>query len=212
MFTQKLQDLMHKVNIPSFRYLSRVAGVSQWQISQLRQGNISNIRLSVLLNISQALQISLDELLLIFSFPQHNAKSQKYLSEQQQIEELKKEYQRLSLTLSQQQEVLQQQFQQSSLQILESLLLQWPTVVYKVSENPELTAIKILPLVTQSLEKLLQAWEVTKIGAVGAEVFYNPQLHQLVEGNAEVGELVKVRRVGYIQNGRLLHRATVIKM
>ncbi|MBD2138917.1 nucleotide exchange factor GrpE [Anabaena sp. FACHB-1237] len=210
MFTQKLQDLMHKVNIPSFKSLSRVAGVSQWQISQLRQGNIAKIRLSVLLNISRALQISLDELLLIFSSDEHAAKSQKYLS--QQIEEMKKEYQRISLTLSQQQEVLQQQFQQSSLQILESLLLQWPTVVYKVSENPELTAIKILPLVTQSLEKLLQAWEVTKIGAVGAEISYNPQLHQLVEGNAQVGELVKVRRVGYMQNGTLLHRATVIKM
>lgn len=201
---------MHKVNISSFSSLARTAGVSKWQISQLRQGNIQQMRASVLLKISKTLQISLDDLLVNFSSDPHAANSHKNIS--QQFEELKEEYQRISLKLAQQREVLQQQFQQSSLQMLESLLLQWPTVVYKVSENPELTAIKILPLVTQSLEKILQAWEVTKIESVGAEIPYNPQLHQLLEGKAQTGELVKVRRVGYMQNDTLLYRATVVKI
>lgn len=213
-FTERLQDLMQRVDILSFKSLSRVADISQWQVLQLRKGNIAKMRLEVLLKISNILKVSLNDLVTNFSPDNHvqseSPNSQKYLLKQ--IEELKNEYQRVSLTLSQQRQVLQQEFQQSSLQTLESLLLQWPTVVYKVKENPELAAIKILPLVNQSLEKLLQAWEVTAIAFVGAEIPYNPQLHQLTEGTAESGEIVKVRRVGYMHYDTLLHRATVAKV
>lgn len=61
-FTQNLQNLMQKVGFASFKSLSLAAGVSQWQILQLRRGKIRQMRVEVLLKISQVLQISGGEL------------------------------------------------------------------------------------------------------------------------------------------------------
>ena len=38
---------------------------------------------------------------------------------------------------------------------------------------------------------------------------YDPQYHQIIKGTAQVGELVKVRYVGYKQEDKLLHKAKV---
>ncbi|MBD6619916.1 nucleotide exchange factor GrpE [Komarekiella sp. 'clone 1'] len=130
-------------------------------------------------------------------------------STSKEIADLKREYQRSQLQLEEQRELLLQEFQQSSLQLLESLLLQWPTAAQKAQENPQLAAIKIVPLVQKPLEKLLQAWGVEAIASVGAEIPYDPQLHQLFEGNAQPGERVKVRYTGYLQGDKLLYRAKV---
>ncbi|MBW4556526.1 MAG: nucleotide exchange factor GrpE [Trichormus sp. ATA11-4-KO1] len=196
-YTQRLQNLMQQVGISSFKALSRAAGISERQILRLRQGKLEHMRVEVLLKLSSVLQISLSELITTFSpHPTTDA-------------DLKTEYQRSLLQLEQQQEVLQQQFQQSSLQLLESLLLQWPTAAQKAQENPQLAAIKIVPLVQKPLEKLLQAWGVQAIAPVGAEVPYNPQLHQLMEGTAQPGETVKIRYIGYLQGEKLLYRAKV---
>ena len=104
---------------------------------------------------------------------------------------------------------MQQEFQQSSLQILESLILQFPTAAQKAQENPQLAAVKIVPLVQKPLEKLLQQWGIEAIAPVGAELPYDPQLHQLMEGNAQPGEIVKVRYTGYRQGEKLLYRVKV---
>jgi molecular chaperone GrpE (heat shock protein) len=140
---------------------------------------------------------------------QHSTSEQELL---QQVAHLQNEYQRLVLMLEQQREILSQEFQQSSLEILESLLLQWPTAAHKAQENPQLAAVKIVPLVQRPIEKLLQAWGVEAIAPVGAELPYDPQLHQLIEGNAQLGELVKVRYTGYCQGEKLLYRAKVSPM
>jgi molecular chaperone GrpE (heat shock protein) len=123
--------------------------------------------------------------------------------------DLRKEYDRLQLQLQQQQLSLQQEFQQSSLQLLESLLLQFPTAAQKARENPQLPALNIVPLVQKPLERLLQQWGVEAIALVGAELPYDPQLHQLMDGNAQPGEIVKVRYTGYRQGDKLLYRAKV---
>ena len=47
------------------------------------------------------------------------------------------------------------------------------------------------------------------IAPVGAEVAYDPQLHQPLEGTAQPGEKVKVRYTGYRQGDKLLYRAKV---
>lgn len=205
-FTQKLQNLMQQVGIASFKGLSRAAGVSERQILRLRQGKLEQMRLDVLLKLSQALQIPLSELLNTFL---EQSTSEQKTSSPQEIADLKRECDRLQLQLEQQREVLQQQFQQSSLQMLESLLLQWPTAAQKAQENPQLAAVKIVPLVQKPLEKLLQAWGVEAIAPVGAELLYNPQVHQLMEGTAQPGEKVKVRYTGYFQGEKLLYRAKV---
>ncbi|MEH2001429.1 MAG: nucleotide exchange factor GrpE [Nostoc sp.] len=209
-FTQKLQDLMQQVGISSFKALSRAAGVSERQLLRLRQGKLEQMRVDVLLKLSPVLQMPLNELIATFStvelLQQKAAPTQELLEE---IADLRKEYQRSQLQLEQQREILLQELRQSSLQLLESLLLQWPTVALKAQENPQLAAVKIIPLVQKPLEKLLQAWGVEAIAPVGAEIPYEPQLHQLMEGTAQPGEIVKVRYTGYLQGEKLLYRAKV---
>ena len=61
-FTHNLQTLMQKVGFASFKSLSLAAGVSQWQILQLRRGKIRQMRVEILLKLSQVLQISGGEL------------------------------------------------------------------------------------------------------------------------------------------------------
>ncbi|MHC5728907.1 MAG: nucleotide exchange factor GrpE, partial [Nostoc sp.] len=208
--TQLLQDLMQKLGISSFKALSRAAGVSERQLLRLRQGKLEQMRVDVLLKLSPVLQMSLNELIATFStvelLQEKAAPTQDLLEE---IADLRKEYQRSQQQIEQQREILLQEFQQSSLQLLESLLLQWPTAAQKAQENPHLAAVKIVPLVQKPLEKLLQSWGVEAIAPVGAELAYNPQLHQLIEGTAQPGETVKVRYTGYLQREKLLYRAKV---
>ncbi|MEH2465149.1 nucleotide exchange factor GrpE [Nostoc sp.] len=208
--TQKLQNLMQQAGISSFKALSRAAGVSERQLLRLRQGKLEQMRVEVLLKLSPVLQMPLSELVTTFStveLLQHKtAPTQELL---QEIADLRTEYDRSQQQIEQQQEILLQELQQSSLQLLESLLLQWPTAAQKAQENPQLAAVKIVPLVQKPLEKLLQAWGVEAIAPVGAELPYDPQLHQLMEGTAQPGEKVKVRYTGYLQREKLLYRAKV---
>ncbi|MGJ5629509.1 nucleotide exchange factor GrpE [Nostoc sp. CALU 1950] len=207
---QKLQDLMQQVGISSFKALSRAAGVSERQILRLRQGKLEQMRVEVLLKLSSVLQMSLNELITTFStvelLQEQKVSTQELL---QEIADLRREYDRSQLQLEQQREILLQELQQSSLQLLESLLLQWPTAAKTAQENPQLAAVKIVPLVQKPLEKLLQAWGVEAIAPVGAELPYDPQLHQLIKGTAQPGEIVKVRYTGYLQGEKLLYRAKV---
>lgn len=216
--TNKLQKLMQRVGISSFKNLSRAASVSERQILSLRQGKLKQMKVEVLLKISEILQISLTELIETFAdsnCPPHpeslqkNTKNSHNVNTNQKITDLQREYERLTLKLEQQREVLQQEFQQSSLRILESLLLFWPTAAQKAKDNPQLEAVKILALVQKPLDQLLQTWGVETIASVGAEIPYNPQLHQILQGNAKVGETVKVCYVGYRQGDKLLYRAKV---
>jgi hypothetical protein len=71
-----------------------------------------------------------------------------------------------------------QEFQLSSVQILESWMLQWPTAASKAQENHNLRAQKLLPLL-RPVEQLLEHWGVESIAPVGAQIPYNPQQHQL---------------------------------
>lgn len=214
-YTRNLQNLMQTVGFTSFKSLSRAAGVSQWQILQLRRGKIAQMRLGVLIKLAAVLGISQDELVETFSCENLSASlkptnvenlEQNLLG---QLEELQNEYQRLSLSLKQQREILQQEFQQSGIQILESLILQWPTAAHGARENHQLPAVKILPLVDKPLQSLLQAWGLSAIADVGAQIPYNPELHQLLEGTAQPGDIVKVRYTGYMQSDKLLYRARV---
>ena len=203
--TQVLQELMHQVNIASFRQLSRTAGVSERQLRRLRQGQVGQMRLETLLKLSKVLQVPVNKLLEMFA-------PELILGEAVQSSEnlitLQQEYQRLQQQLEQQRENLQQEFQQSSLQVLESWLLQWPTAAYAAQQNQQLPAVKLLPLM-RPLENLLQQWGVEAIAPVGAELPYNPQEQQLMSGTAQPGGKVRVRYTGYRQGDKLLYRAKV---
>jgi len=215
-FTHQLQQLMQRVGVSSLKALSRAAGVSERQLLRLRRGEVEQMRVDTLIKLSQVLQISLSDLVAAFSdkqvdwrksTPRETATvSQELLNE---ITDFKKEYHRLQTELEKQREALLQEFQQSSLQVVESLLLQFPTAAYRAQQDPQLAAVKIVPLVQKPLERLLQHWGVEAIAPVGAEIPYNPQWHQLMEGTVQPGELVKVRYTGYLQGEKLLSRVKV---
>ena len=207
-FTHPLQQLMQRVGVSSFKALSREAGVSERQVRRLRQGQVSQLRVETLLKLSQALQVSVSELLDTFSSTSILPVSQDDEGEGASLEALRQEYQRLQQQLHDQRETLMQEFQQSSLQVLESWLVQWPTAAYAAQQNQQLPAVRLLPLV-RPVEQLLQEWGVEAIAPVGSELPYDPQWHQLMEGTAQPGETVRVRYTGYRQGGKLLYRAKV---
>ncbi|MBD1924114.1 helix-turn-helix domain-containing protein [Microcoleus sp. FACHB-831] len=197
-FTHQLQQLMQQGGVSTFKQLSRTAGVSERQVMRLRRGEVAQMRVETLVKLSQVLKVSASELL--ETFGQIEAESG--------VVALRKEYQRLQTQLEQQRETLKQEFQQSSLQALESFLLFWPTAAYKAQENPQLPAVNLLRLVSP-VEKLVQQWGVEAIASVGEEIAYDPQLHQLIEGTAQPGQTVRVRNIGYRHGEKLLHRVKV---
>lgn len=197
-FTHLLQHLMQQAGVSTFKQLSRTAGVSERQVMRLRRGGVAQMRVETLVKLSQVLKVSASELL--ETFGQIEAESG--------VVALRKEYQRLQTQLEQQRETLKQEFQQSSLQALESFLLFWPTAAYKAQENPQLPAVNLLRLVSP-VEKLVQQWGVEAIASVGEEIAYDPQLHQLIEGTAQPGQTVRVRNIGYRHGEKLLHRVKV---
>lgn len=202
--THLLRNLMQQVGISSFRQLSRIAGVSEKQLRLLRQGKVWQIRLEILLKLSEALQVPLTKL--INTFQLETITSDKDID--REIASLKEEYQRLKLQSEQQRETLCQEFQQSSLNILESWLIYWPAAAAAVRADPQFPAARLLPLV-KPVEKLLETWGVEAIASVGEIIPYDPQWHQAIEGNPQRGDLVKVRNLGYRQGDKLLYRAKV---
>ncbi|WP_293347507.1 MULTISPECIES: helix-turn-helix domain-containing protein [unclassified Microcoleus] len=208
-YAPQLQRLMQQAGISSDRELSQKAGVPEIQVIRLRRGLALKTRADILLKISQALQISLTELLATLApdFVELE-KAPPTALEKAPPTALEQEYQRLQVAIAQQRESLMQEFQLASVQILESWMLQWPTAASKAQENHNLRAQKLLPLL-RPVEQLLQHWGIESIAPVGAEIPYDPQQHQLLEGTAQPGETVKVRYTGYRQGDKLLYRAKV---
>jgi transcriptional regulator with XRE-family HTH domain len=199
----ELETLMQNAGIAQIKELSQKANIPELQLIRIRRGLIRQTSVDILLKLSQTLQISLSELINTFA-PGSITESQKTPSEIA----IAREYQLLQKQIEQQRENLEQEFQQQVLETIESWLISWPTVVYRVGENPQLEAKKILPLV-KPIEKLMQKWNIHAIAPVGTIVAYNPQYHQLMEGSAIPGEPVRVRYTGYQQKGKLLYRAKV---
>ncbi|MGK7876641.1 MAG: nucleotide exchange factor GrpE [Xenococcaceae cyanobacterium] len=207
--SQLLQQLMQQVGISNLRQLSRISGVSELQLIRLQYGLMPKMQIETLLKLSEALQVPVSKLLTMFS-PESILPStlKKESSESAALASLKQEYQRLQQQIEKQRESLSQEFQQSSLQVLESWLLQWPTATAAAQKNPQLPAVRLLPLV-KPVEQLLKQWGVEAIASVGEELPYDPQWHQLMEGTAQPGDMVKVRYIGYRQGEKLLYRAKV---
>ena len=205
-YPQRLRSLLHQANLPSLKALSRAAEVSEWQVKQLSRGQAAKMRVESLHKLAQALQVSVVELVAKFSELSCSSRDPQGGALPTDAN-LQQEYQRLQLQLQQQQETLQQEFQNTSLQILESWLIQYPTAAYAAQQN-DVPASRLLPLM-RPVEQLIKAWGLEAIATVGEEVVYDPQIHQLMEGNAEVGDRVRVRYTGYRQGEKLRYRAKV---
>jgi len=196
---------MKLVSISSFQALSDRTGVSRRAIDTLRKGNAATLRYSDLAKLAEILQIEVNELIAKFISNTSNPESASTT-----IAALREEYQRLQQKLEHQKLELRSQFERETIQQLESLLLQLPSAAYAAQQNPHMLAKNILPLL-RPLDALLQKWGITIISSVGAEVAYDPQKHQLMEGSDELeeGAIAIVRYVGYMQGEKLLYRARV---
>ena len=199
----KLNTLLKSAGFENSQELSKATGISQWQLSRLKYGLIHRLTLDTVLKLAAALKISLEKLINTF------ASEAKYLEEtNKNLGVENQEYQRLQKTIEQQRETLELEFQAASLQAIESWLLQWPTAVAAIAKNPELPAERLLLLV-KPVEELVSNWGVEAMYAVGEELPYDPQWHELLKGNAEPGDMVQVRYVGYKQGEKILYKAKV---
>ncbi len=198
-YTDRLQTLMGSIGITTYTELCQVAGVTEKVIRRLRRGQIAMMQIGTLAKIAQGLQISAAELLAQFTDGRSNGAEDAAL----QVE-----YDRLQQQLLTQRETLLQEFQQTTLQTIESWMLQWPTAAHAAQQNPTAPAVKLLPLV-RPLENLLMQWGIVAIGEVGATIGFDPQQHQVMGTTPNPGDPVRVRYVGYRQGDRLLYRAKV---
>ena len=198
--TEILRQLMKLVGISSFQALSDRTGISRRAIDTLRKGNAATLRYADLAKLAEVLQIELNEFIPKF-IPESSSSP---------IADLQEEYKHLQQKLETQKQELRSQFERETIQQLESLLLQLPSAAHAAQNNPNMPAKNILPLL-RPLDALLQKWGISVIGSVGAEVSYDPQKHQLMEGSNEIedGDLAIVRYVGYMQGEKLLYRARV---
>ena len=204
---ERLQNLMQQVGIVDINELSQRAKVARLQLIRIEQGLILNLSLGAIAKIARTLNISIDDLLATF-VEQTTSPQAASNSDRDALAACRQEYERLEQKMIQQQERLAVEFQQHSLETIESWLLQWPTAATAVRQNPQLPATRLLSLVEPVLE-LVRHWNVSPIATVGEELAYDPQQHQLMKGIAQPGELVKVRYVGYKQGDKLLHKAKV---
>jgi molecular chaperone GrpE (heat shock protein) len=201
-YTHRLRAQMQSVDVLSFKALCRAANVSDYAVQLLRQGRADQIRSGQLYQLAQVLQTDVTQLLADFS----SLAVKPAIAQSSQ--DLQTEYDRLKSQLETQKESLRQEFQRASLNRLESWMAQFPTAAYAAQQNPEAPAIRLLPLM-RPIEQLLNDWGVVAIAAVGEEIPYDPQLHQLMEGQAQSGDRVRVRYVGYRQGETLLMRVKV---
>ena len=204
-----LANLMKQVNISNIEELSDASGVSELQIRRLQYGLVYKISVETLVKLAAALQISIEQMLDKFTRPlESSLEETTELTPQKSVQFWQQEYQQLKLEMAQQAETLTSEFQNSSIQAIESWLIQWPTAIAAIVKNPELPAAKLIPLV-KPVEHLIEQWGIETISEVGAELHYNPQWQELMSGFAEPGTLVKVRYVGYKQGDRILYKAKV---
>ena len=203
--TETLRQLMKLAGISSFQILSDRTGVSRRAIDTLRKGDAATLRYGDLAKIAEVLQIELGELIATCITLASNSESS-----YSEIDSLREEYQRLQNQLAHQKQDLRSQFEREVIQQLESLILQLPSAAYAAQTNPNMLAKNILPLL-RPINALLQKWGITAIGVVGAQVVYDSQKHEVMDGSNQIeeGDIAIVRYVGYIQNEKLLYRARV---
>ncbi len=161
-YDEVLRQAMKRVGLPTWSALSRAAKLTRSQLQKLRQGQIDQLPVAVVLQLSQVLHLSLTECL-------NQLSPQSFSDEAHTLQQVRQEYQRLQEQMATQQQLLWHEFQQTTLQALESWLLQWPKAAHAARQNPQAPAVKLLPLL-RPLEQLLQSWGVTPIGEVGAQV------------------------------------------
>ena len=205
-----LSKLIAQADIKDREELSKKAKVSGLQIKRLEYGLIYKLSVENLLKLANTLNLRPEMLIAKFSDSHLDFEEASQDIEASTISERnwQQEYQRLEIELKNQADNLELEFQQQSIDTIESWLVQWPTAIAAIEKNPDLTASRLIPLV-KPVKELVEKWGLTPISEVGQELAYDPQWHELMTGEAEPGAMVKVRYVGYQRKNRLLYKAKV---
>lgn len=203
-YTSQLQQQMTRAGLESIKALCEAAQVSPSSVRRLRSGQLHHMHLKTLIKLSQALDLSLTDLIQQFS--------EAVDGQPERQNEPGQEDETGAIASREPSPQQARHFERLGLQKLESWLVQWPTAVSAVqkaaAQERQIPASRLIPLV-KPVVQLTQSWGVVPIGEVGQEVAYDPQIHQLMAGQATAGEPVYIRYVGYYHGDALLHRAKV---
>ncbi|BAQ59763.1 hypothetical protein GM3708_168 [Geminocystis sp. NIES-3708] len=124
------------------------------------------------------------------------------------IKELENQCQDLKEKLENLPPELMDKWQQESFNLLQTLLVNYPTAKTMVKLKPDLAAINVITLL-KPLDKLLAKWDIESIGKPWERVGFNPEIHYSNEENLTLNELVYIRFIGYSQGNHILLRAKV---
>ena len=200
MLKQELKDKINQIEEKENKYHR---SQQQWQ----NKANTFQEQIEVL---QEELQITSDQLELT---------QNKYFNSQQDFEEQATNYQdqidilevknkKLITKLEQLPQQLEADWQKDSINLLQELLISYPTAKLMVELKHNLPSKNILALL-KPLELLLQEWGIETIGQPWRKVAYNPNIHDCGEENISPGESVYVRWIGYYQGDRVLLPAKV---
>jgi hypothetical protein len=126
----------------------------------------------------------------------------------QRIQELENQCQRLREELKQHSQQMRLDFKNETFTQLQTLLSNYPTVQKMALAKPDLPARNLVSLFTP-LENLLASWGYAPIGKPWEQVKYNPQLHQADNEDIQEGESVYIRFIGYLDGDKILYPAKV---
>ena len=214
-----LLEWMNRVGIPNWKALRQKSGLSSTALWQLRDGEVTNLKFSELLQVATVLRVPLGELLeklgLPVEHPELEARRQECARLASQLRQVSQEKEalhqaglRLHQELQQQRLELTQELRESTFEQLQTLLTDYPTILSLIDIKPELPAKNLLSLFV-SLDNLLSVWSYEQIGKPWQQVPYDPQIHQPDAADIAAGELVYIRFVGYKHQQRILCPAKV---
>lgn len=203
-YDRLLMNRLHYLGMTSFASLQSKSSLTYSRLRKVRSGELGSLQLQELIQLAQALDWTVEELLQNFGVD-NTSSSSKVLSE---LEALRRECWRLREDLQQQREEFTSEFQHSTFEQLQTLLENYPTVRQLVQTKPDLPAKNLISLFT-SLDNLIESWGYELIGQVWEQVPYNPQIHQPDAGDIEVGEWVYIRFLGYRDGEHILCPAKV---
>jgi len=152
---QKLEQLMAEIGCKNLEELSKLSGLSSWQLQRVRHGLIAKLSSESLVKLANALQLPVSDLLAHFQIPTMGTEDRSG-----ELKILEQEYQNLQQKLDQQKEELAEEFQRQSIEAIESWLVQWPTAEAVARKNPDLAAVKILSLVKPIMQLLVEMQEI----------------------------------------------------
>jgi transcriptional regulator with XRE-family HTH domain len=205
---------MVRSGLGSFRELALAAGVSERALRRLRRGELAGLRLEILERVGSVL--GLDWRLWlgpiatpIPSEPIAIQPADNRANLRTQMEQLRQEYVRLETRLTGDADRVRLEVQRSALTLLEPWLKNWPKVIYAVeTSRPDLPLAQVVGLLGP-IDRLLESWDLSRIGAIGDVIAFDPTKHVAIAGSPNLNDLVIVQRPGYRQGNLLLARAEV---